>query len=278
MAEETNGSENTQRRRLRVNFLGLVTAFFVIAALAIVALVVYLFVSPDNNVLADLFEKKEEIVQPTRVAKIDVSTVEPTIEPTNTRFKADLPPTLTPIPEGLTPTTAPIGTLGPTLTPSTTPTIPPPTPTRTPTPTPTETPTPGPPPTATNTRSPFPFTKTDDTPDWITNFANNAGCNWLGIGGSVRGLDGNPVPRGQYRVHVWDGGLNEHAIVGDADVYGSFGGGTGYEQFIFDAPRVETHNVQLETINGTPVSQVYRVQTRASCNDNLLLLNFVQNH
>ena len=93
----------------------------------------------------------------------------------------------------------------------------------------------------------------------------------------MRGLDGGPVSRGQYRVHLWESGLNVHAIVGDADVYGAYGG-TGYEHYLFDSPRVQTHNIQLETINGTPVSQVYRVQTRASCNSNLLVFHFVQNH
>ncbi len=63
-------------------------------------------------------------------------------------------------------------------------------------------------------------------------------------------------------------------MVGDAQAYGP----SGFEQFLFDAPRVQDHNIQLETVNGTAVSQVYRIQTRASCNQNLLWFVFVQNH
>jgi hypothetical protein len=107
----------------------------------------------------------------------------------------------------------------------------------------------------------------------LQNFANNAGCNWLGIGGEVLDLNLNPVT-GSYRVHVWDNGVDALVTVGSAPAYGP----SGWEVFLFDAPRVQDHNVQLETANGTAVSQVYRVQTRASCNQNLVLFTFVQNH
>jgi hypothetical protein len=121
-------------------------------------------------------------------------------------------------------------------------------------------------------RSPFTFTKDDVSPQYLQNFANNAGCNWLGIGGEVIGLDNEPVPYGAYRVHIWDSGIDSRVTVGDAPAYGP----SGYEQFLFDAPRVQEHNIQLETANGTAVSQIYRVQTRASCNQNLLFFVFEQ--
>jgi hypothetical protein len=75
-------------------------------------------------------------------------------------------------------------------------------------------------------------------------------------------------------VHVWDSGIDQRVKAGDAPAYGP----SGYEQFIFDAPRVQEHSIQLETSNGTAVSQVYRFQTRASCNQNLIWFIFVQNH
>jgi hypothetical protein len=128
--------------------------------------------------------------------------------------------------------------------------------------------------TVTNTRSPYPFTKDDFSPVYLQNFANNAGCNWLGIAGEVFGLDNEPVPYGEYRVHIWDSGIDSRVTVGNAPAYGP----SGYEQFLFDAPRVQDHNIQIETANGTAVSQVYRVQTRSSCNQNLLYFVFVQNH
>jgi hypothetical protein len=108
----------------------------------------------------------------------------------------------------------------------------------------------------------------------LQNFANNAGCSWLGIAGEVLDLDSNPMPYGEYRVHIWDGGIDSRVVVGDAPAYGP----SGYEQYLFDAPRVQEHNLQLESFGGTVVSEVYRVQTRASCNQNLLFFVFVQNH
>lgn len=207
-------------------------------------------------------------------------------EPTATRVAAAIVPTSTTAPTPsllISPTWTPRGqqpqaaatatnTRRPTGEPTITPTFPPPTATPTPTDTPTSTPTPGPSPTATQTRSPFPFTASG--PMYLQNFANAAGCNWLGIGGEVLDLNRNPVPAGQYQVHVWACGLDERTAVGAAPAYGP----SGYEQFIFNAPVVRQCNVQLETANGTAVSQVYSVDTRASCNQNLALFNFVQNH
>jgi hypothetical protein len=96
----------------------------------------------------------------------------------------------------------------------------------------------------------------------------------LGIAGEVFDLSGNPVPSGQYQVHIWDNGVDARVAVGSGHAYGP----SGYEQFLFDSPRVQDHNIQLETVSGTAVSQVYRVQTRASCNQNLLYFVFVQNN
>ena len=96
----------------------------------------------------------------------------------------------------------------------------------------------------------------------------------MGIAGEVFDVQGSPVSPGEYVVHIWDSGIDARVTVGDAPAYGP----SGYEQFLFDAPRVQENNVQLETANGTAVSQVYRVQTRASCNQNLVYFVFVQNH
>lgn len=154
-------------------------------------------------------------------------------------------------------------------------------PTRTPTPTasPTATPTPtetpiGPPPTVTPTRSQFLFTRSDISPTYLQNFANQAGCQWMGVAGEVLDINRNPVSAGRYRVHVWGSGIDERPLVGGAPAYSP----SGWEQFLDSTPSVRNYNVQLETINGTAVSQVYNVQTRASCNENLVLFHFVQNH
>jgi hypothetical protein len=96
----------------------------------------------------------------------------------------------------------------------------------------------------------------------------------MGIAGEVLDLNRNPVPPGQYRVHVWGNGIDLRPDVGGAPAYSP----SGWEQFVSPNPVVLTYNVQLETNNGTAVSEAYAVQTRASCNQNLTRFDFVQNH
>lgn len=196
---------------------------------------------------------------------------------THTPTPSLIQPTFTAIVINPTDTPLPSNTPGPSSTPTPRPTLPSrtptPTPSNTPTHTPTATPT-GPTPTTAPTRSAFPFTKTDTSPFYLSNFSNSAGCDWMGIAGEVLDLQKNPAPVGRYRVHVWGEGLDRIALIGSAPIYSD----SGWEVFLFDSPAVREYNVQLESENGTAVSQVYRVQTRASCDDNLIRLDFIQNH
>lgn len=273
LTEDEYQIESTTKRSGGINWVSVLTVLFLVGALAVVAFLVLVFVSPDNF-FANILGLEEEPTPTLLAAAVPPPSLTATPISTDTPDAELLPPTHTPVPEQETATPVPINTLRPTSTPSITPTFPPPTPTKTPTPTPTDTPTPGPSPTATSTRSPFPFTKDVVSPQYLQNYANAAGCNWMGIAGEVFDLQGNPVPHGQYRVHIWESGVDQRVTVGDSPAYGP----SGYEQFLFDAPRVQDHNIQLETSSGTAVSQVYRVQTRASCNQNLLYFVFIQNH
>ena len=96
----------------------------------------------------------------------------------------------------------------------------------------------------------------------------------MGVAGVVLDINGSPVANGEYRVHIWDSGIDERVVVGSAPAYGP----SGYEQFLYDQPRFQEHNIQLETVNGTAVSQVYRFQTMTSCNQNLIMFDYYQNH
>jgi len=96
----------------------------------------------------------------------------------------------------------------------------------------------------------------------------------MGVAGEVLDLLRNPVTAGSYKVHVWGSGIDERVTVGRAPDYSP----SGWEQFLFNSPVVRDYNVQMETTNGTAVSQVYSIQTRASCNENLVRFDFVQNH
>ena len=198
---------------------------------------------------------------------------------TNSGVGVQLAATWTPAPEVPTPIASATNTRRPTVVPSLTPTFPPrtptPTPTNTPTPTytPSPTPTPGPSPTPTNTRSAFLFTKSEESPEYRQNYANTAGCDWLGIAGEVLNVSRDPVPGGQYQVHVWACGVDMRVPAGSAPAYGR----SGYEVYLFDEPVVRSCNVQLETTSGSLVSEVYTVRTEDACNANLTLFNFVQN-
>ncbi len=267
MARSSRRSRRNRGGGCAVSLLNVLTAMLVVAAFFIALAVILAFVLPGGT-LAAMLGLQGPSLTPTLAQLAVVPTLPPSATPEVVRA------TFTPIPSQTSGPLAPTNTRRPTLTPSITPTFPPFTPTRTPSPTPTHTPTPGPSPTATNTRSPFPFTKSPDSPIPLANYANNAGCNWLGIAGEVFDLNGNPVGSSTYQVHVWDSGVDVRAPVGGATAYGP----SGYEVYLFDAPRVQSHNVQLETVNGTAVSQIYRVTTWASCNQNLLYFVFLQNH
>jgi len=123
------------------------------------------------------------------------------------------------------------------------------------------------------TRSAYPFTM-DNCPIYTRNYANNAGCNWLGTAGQVFDLEGSPVPAGAYMIWVTESGVNCQTFTGSAPAYGP----SGWEVVLNDQPRVATHYIQLFSPSGTPVSEVYEFSTYSSCNANLVLINFVQNH
>ncbi len=197
----------------------------------------------------------------------------PDFLPTNTRRPTDIPTITSTFPPA---TPSRTSTAPPTITPTITST---PTSTPTFTPQPTSSPTRVIPPTSvipaapTNTRSPFPFTKSVDSPIYLRNFANDAGCNWMGLAGEVYDREGNPAAVDAYQVHVWESGINNRVPVGGATAYGS----AGWEQFLFDSPVARNYNVQLETTNGTPVSQVYQIASSANCDGNLIYIIFEQN-
>lgn len=257
----------------------LTAALLIVAALAVVTTLM-LIVSPrfrasaaqvDDSARAKIVAiMATDTPLPTVASLAVVPTLPP---PTSTALQATWTPQSTPATATIRPSNTPRAT----NTPTPIPTFPTrtPTPTLTPTPsnTPTETP-PGPSPTASATRSQYPFTKSDTSPFYLQNFANDAGCGWMGVAGEVLDLNRNPVAAGSYRVHVWGNGIDERVAAGSAADYSP----SGWEQFLFDSPVIRDYNVQLESANGTAVSQAYRIQTRASCNQNLVRVDFVQNH
>lgn len=253
--------------------VNLITAVLLLGTLLVAGLLAMAVAAPDqvSGILTFLQDTPTPENTPTQAAAASVPTLTPSLTPQL------ILPTWTPFAELPTITGMPTNTRRPTETPSVIPTFPSKTPTKTPTPTPTDTGTPtpiGPPPTASQTLAPFIFTKSDNSPYYLQNFANDAGCQWLGVAGEVLDLNRNPVPANSYVVHVWGNDVDVKLAVGSAPEYSP----SGWAQTLFNSPIVRDYNVQLETPNGTAVSQVYAIQTRASCNQNLLKIDFVQNH
>ena len=252
----------------------IITAAVLMALLVVVLVFVLFLIRPDlfpgaTNAL-EIAQAPPEVPTSAAVVQVPTETETPlaTVGPTNTppatpTFSL---PTATAVRQATIPPTPTTSLEGAQLVP--------PTRTPTPTPTPTWTPTPrGPTPTPSNTPSAFIFTKTSDSPIFLRNYANNAGCDWSGIAGEVLDVQGNPVAIGLYRVHIWDGGIDQRIDTSSKREYGP----SGWEQFVFSEPVDRWFNIQLETVSGTPVSEVYRVQSKASCNENLLYFIFVQN-
>jgi hypothetical protein len=208
-----------------------------------------------------------------------IPTLPPTFTPTTKPSDTPAPPTATFTLEGDITVTAEVTVEETTPAPGITETV-----TETETPTesaPTETPTltptatsSGPTPTPSKTRSAFPFTVQGNGPLPVQNFANSAGCNWMGIAGQAFDLNGIPIVG--YIVHLEGGGLDADSITGSKTAYGS----GGYEFFLNDHVVQTTgeYKVQLLNPSGTPVSDFVTVNTFADCSKNLLLVNFVQNH
>ena len=117
---------------------------------------------------------------------------------------------------------------------------------------------------------PYPFAKTAFSPFYLQNFANNLGCNWMGMAGEVLDDQGQPVPPDLYWVHIWGSGIDDRILVRNALAYGP----VAWEQFLFDAPIVRDYLIQLESLAGTAVSPIYAIQTRASCDENLVRFDF----
>jgi len=104
--------------------------------------------------------------------------------------------------------------------------------------------------------------------------SNTSGCDWASIAGTVQGLNGEPLPG--YRIGIIDAENPERL---DVEVFSgavqSFGEG-GFEYTLGNAPRAGRYDIQLLSRDSVPLSDVYRITTRATCEENVAIINFVQ--
>lgn len=140
-----------------------------------------------------------------------------------------------------------------------------------PTQAPTDPPTPGP--TASFTplglAAVYPFALADTGVLYIPN-DNGRACNWSSIAGSVISMEGEPV--NGFGVQISGEGLDEKVFSGTAQTFGP----GGFELFLNGVPQQAEYSVQLLSPAGTPVSEKIPVSTRAECDQNVAVVNFIQ--
>lgn len=121
------------------------------------------------------------------------------------------------------------------------------------------------------TQADYEYILRDGDIEYVSNFANDAGCDWMGIAGQVFDAEGEPV-NGLY-VHVTDSeDFDIRVKSGDTPVYGD----SGWEVYLADQPTEGMYTVQLETEDGEQISEEVSIQTTDSCDMNLVLLVFEQ--
>ncbi len=140
----------------------------------------------------------------------------------------------------------------------------PPTPTLTSPPAPTATFTPLP----VEALGPVEFDLANRAPIYIPN-ANNQGCKWSSIAGTVTDSLGKALD--SYQIHIIGNELDEVVYSGSSLTYGP----GGFELPLSGVAQERQYVVQLLTPQGSPASPEYSVTTRATCDQNVALLSFV---
>ena len=108
--ETTFEDETTGQSGGQINIFNILTAVLIFAALCVVALLLFVVLTPDNF-LTDLSGQEAEQATPTLVATLAAPpTFTSTPVPTDTPAVVTLPPTNTPVPVGDTRTPVPINT------------------------------------------------------------------------------------------------------------------------------------------------------------------------
>ena len=86
------------------------------------------------------------------------------------------------------------------------------------------------------------------------------------------GRGGEPVAG--LAVRVIGEGIDEIRFTGTASAFGA----GGYEVFLNGAPLEAQYTVQLLSQTGAPISEAFSVTTQSSCETNVSVVSFVQNH
>lgn len=119
----------------------------------------------------------------------------------------------------------------------------------------------------------LPFSIADSGVVYVPN-SNSNGCDWASIAGTVTGLEGEPLTG--YRIRILDAGDPNARPVeifsGSAPTFGE----SGFELPLGNAPRAGRYDVQLLNPSSVPLSDAFRIVTRATCEENVAIVSFVQ--
>jgi hypothetical protein len=115
----------------------------------------------------------------------------------------------------------------------------------------------------------FPFVVSNNGAIYVPN-GNENGCDWASIAGSVTDLVNAPLDG--YGIHITGDNLDETVYSGSVQ---SFGPGA-FELFLNGAPQVGTYTIQLLSPQGVPLSETYTITTRATCEENVAVVSFLQ--
>lgn len=193
-----------------------------------------------------------------------------------------LPPTTMPaLVPTFTASPTPKEVLPPTWTPTLSPTLLP-----TETPGPTDTPLPPtiePSPTSTaQASSDKSFVLQEDSPKYMENFAHEElGCQWLGVAGQVFDEEGNPIDDILVSIKGTLGGeeINRFIFTGLVEEYVEDYGEGAYEVELADSPIASQGELSIqlfEQTNDLALSDRIYFDTYDSCEQNLIIINFVQ--
>lgn len=119
------------------------------------------------------------------------------------------------------------------------------------------------------TLSPFDFILAEDVRFQAS--TTGLGCDAWSIGGTVQRPNGEGV--NGLRVRIGGADVNETVFTGTAERFGA----GGFELTVIGAPKEDSYTVQLTSAQGSPLSDVLQITTRASCDGNLAVINFVEN-
>jgi hypothetical protein len=104
------------------------------------------------------------------------------------------------------------------------------------------------------------------------------GCQYQSIVGIIFKTNGQPLRPAEAKVtaHIIsaDGRIDEFRFAGEQPRFGE----SAFESFVSNRPRIGDYTIQLLGPTGAPISDIVQIQTRDTCTENVLIIEFIQNH